>query len=231
MKKHAVIVAGGIGVRMGASQPKQFLEIEGEPVIVHTLRTFINAFPDIKLTVVLPENHIQEGTAIITSKFDHPIEIVGGGETRFHSVQNGLATVKEEAVVFVHDAVRCLVSTDLIQSCYNETLVAGSAVPVLSSRDSIRFVEQGQHRVLNRVQVMLVQTPQVFLSQWILPAFQVPYDTAFTDEATVVERAGHTIKLIEGEESNIKITRPVDLHIAAAWLQEKNRVKGQPAAD
>lgn len=231
MKKHAIIVAGGTGVRMGTSQPKQFLEIAGEPVLVHTIRTFIKAFSDIRLTLVLPSNHIQEGSLLIANKFDHPIEIVSGGETRFHSVQKGLATVNEEAVVFVHDAVRCLVSTELIQSCYQEALATGSAVPVLSSRDSIRFMEEGQHRVLNREQVLLVQTPQVFKSNWILSAFQVPYDSSFTDEATVLEKAGYTINLIEGEESNIKITRPVDLHIAAVWLQEKNKIKDEPAAD
>jgi 2-C-methyl-D-erythritol 4-phosphate cytidylyltransferase len=231
MRKHAVIVAGGTGVRMGTSQPKQFLEIAGEPVIVHTLRAFMLAFPDIQLTVVLPQNFIEEGTNLITSKLDYPVEIVGGGETRFHSVQNGLATVKEEAVVFVHDAVRCLVSAALIRSCYEEALITGSAVPVLTSRDSIRFMEQGEHRVLNREQVLLVQTPQVFLSSCILPAFQVPYDSSFTDEATVVEKAGYTIKLVQGEESNIKITRPVDLLIAAEWMHEKNRIKDEPAAD
>jgi 2-C-methyl-D-erythritol 4-phosphate cytidylyltransferase len=223
MKKHAVIVAGGTGVRMETSQPKQFLEIAGKPVIVHTLRAFLTAFEDIKLTVVLPVNHMQEGTQLITSRFDYPVEIVEGGETRFHSVQRGLATVKEKSVVFVHDAVRCLVSAQLIQSCYQQALTTGSAVPVLSSRDSIRFLEEGKHRVLNREQVLLVQTPQVFHSEWILSAFQVPYNSSFTDEATVVEMAGYTIKLIEGEESNIKITRPVDLHIAAEWLQEKKR--------
>lgn len=231
MKKHAVIVAGGTGVRMGVPQPKQFLEIAGEPIIIHTLRAFAKAFSDIQLTLVLPANHLQEGAALIASKLDIPVQIVAGGETRFHSVQNGLATVKEDAVVFVHDAVRCLVSTDLIQICYQNALVAGSAVPVLKSSDSIRFMEQEKHRVLNREQVLLVQTPQVFLSTLILPAFQVSYDVSFTDEATVVERAGHIVNLVEGEESNIKITRPVDLRIAAEWLLEKKAVSDQPTVD
>jgi len=228
MKKHAVIVAGGTGVRMGVPQPKQFLEIAGEPIIIHTLRAFAKAFSDIQLTLVLPANHLQEGAALIASKLDITVQLVAGGETRFHSVQNGLATVKEDAVVFVHDAVRCLVSTDLIQICYQNALVTGSAVPVLKSSDSIRFMEQGKHRVLNREQVLLVQTPQVFLSTLILPAFQVSYDVSFTDEATVVERAGHIVNLVEGEESNIKITRPVDLRIAAEWLLEKKAVIDQP---
>ncbi|MFM7510472.1 MAG: 2-C-methyl-D-erythritol 4-phosphate cytidylyltransferase [Bacteroidota bacterium] len=231
MKKHAVIVAGGTGVRMGVPQPKQFLEIAGEPIIIHTLRAFAKAFSDIQLTLVLPANHLQEGAALIASKLDIPVQLVAGGETRFHSVQNGLATVKEDAVVFVHDAVRCLVSTDLIQICYQNALVTGSAVPVLKSSDSIRFMEQGKHRVLNREQVLLVQTPQVFLSTLILPAFQVSYDVSFTDEATVVERAGHIVNLVEGEESNIKITRPVDLRIAAEWLLEKKAVNDQPTVD
>lgn len=231
MKKHAVIVAGGTGVRMGVPQPKQFLDIAGEPIIIHTLRAFAKAFSDIQLTLVLPANHLQEGAALIASKLDIPVQLVAGGETRFHSVQNGLATVKEDAVVFVHDAVRCLVSTDLIQICYQNALVAGSAVPVLKSSDSIRFMEHGKHRVLNREQVLLVQTPQVFLSTLILPAFQVSYDVSFTDEATVVERAGHIVNLVEGEESNIKITRPVDLRIAAEWLLEKKAVNDQPTVD
>jgi len=225
MKKHAIIVAGGAGVRMGNAQPKQFLEIEGEPIIIHSLRAFVAAFSDIQLTVVLPINHFQEGAALIASRFDYPVQLVAGGDTRFHSVQNGLATVKEHSIVFVHDAVRCLVSTALLQSCYDNALVSGSAVPVLPSRDSIRFMEKGKHQVVDREQVLLVQTPQVFLSSLILPAFQIAYDPSFTDEATVVERTGHVINFVAGEESNIKITRPIDLRIAAEWLQAKKEVK------
>ncbi|MBM3412193.1 MAG: 2-C-methyl-D-erythritol 4-phosphate cytidylyltransferase [Bacteroidetes bacterium] len=221
MKKHAIIVAGGIGVRMGSTQPKQFLEIAGDPIIIHTLRAFVDAFSDIQLTVVLPINYFQEGAVLITSRFNHTVHFVTGGDTRFHSVQNGLATVKEQSMVFVHDAVRCLVSTALIRSCYEHALVSGSAVPVLPSKDSIRLMEQGKHRVVDREKVLLVQTPQVFLSSLILPAFKIAYDPTFTDEATVVEKTGHVIGFVEGEDTNIKITRPIDLQIAADWLQEK----------
>jgi len=223
MKKYAIIVAGGTGRRMGRSTPKQFLMLNDKPVLYYTLRAFLEAFDDLQIILVFPEEYQDMGKEIIDAYFDYSrIKITFGGETRFHSVQNGLKLVAEESIIFVHDAVRCLVSTDLIQRCYQHTLHMGSAVPVIKSKDSIRLLneEENDNEILDRDKVVLVQTPQTFHSKILLPAFEIDYKERFTDEATVVESFGLKISLIEGEDNNIKITRPVDLLIAEALLTE-----------
>jgi 2-C-methyl-D-erythritol 4-phosphate cytidylyltransferase len=224
MKKYAIIVAGGTGTRMGRAIPKQFLLLHDRPVLYYTLRAFLEAYDDLEIILVLPEEYSDMGKEIIDAYFDYTrIQVTFGGETRFHSVQNGLKLVQEESVVFVHDAVRCLVTTDLIQLCFEHTLQMGSAVPVIRSKDSVRFLneEGNDNEVLDRNKVVLVQTPQTFHSKILLPAFQIDYKERFTDEATVVEAFGLKISLVEGDEDNIKITRPVDLLIAEALLEEK----------
>lgn len=221
MKKYAIIVAGGTGRRMGRTVPKQFLLLNDRPVLFYTLKAFLEAYDDLHIILVFPEDYQDMGKEIIDAYFDYSrIQITFGGETRFHSVQNGLKLVKDESIVFVHDAVRCLVSTDLIHRCYEHTMHMGSAVPVIRSKDSIRMLneEGNDNEVLDREKVVLVQTPQTFHSKIILPAFEIDYKERFTDEATVVESFGLKISLIEGEENNIKITRPVDLLIAEALL-------------
>jgi 2-C-methyl-D-erythritol 4-phosphate cytidylyltransferase len=219
MKKVAVIVAGGTGQRMKNVIPKQFIQLAAQPLLVHTIRSFLSAYADIQLVVVLPASHEMQGRLIIDEYFpDANIQLTTGGETRFHSVQNGLRFVKEESIVFVHDGVRCLVSTALIQRCYEAAVASGSAIPAIVSSDSIRIRTSERHSPHDRNEIYLIQTPQTFHSSWILPAFQQAYDPSFTDEATVVETTGRILTLVEGEESNIKITRPVDLLIAAQWL-------------
>ena len=221
MKKYAIIVAGGTGRRMGRTVPKQFLLLNDRPVLFYTLKAFLEAYDDLHIILVFPEDYQDMGKEIIDAYFDYSrIQITFGGETRFHSVQNGLKLVKDESIVFVHDAVRCLVSTDLIHRCYEHTMHMGSAVPVIRSKDSIRMLneEGNDNEVLDREKVVLVQTPQTFHSKIILPAFEIDYKERFTDEATVVESFGLKISLIQGEENNIKITRPVDLLIAEALL-------------
>jgi 2-C-methyl-D-erythritol 4-phosphate cytidylyltransferase len=220
MKKVAVIVAGGAGVRMGGDLPKQFLLIGDKPVLYFTLKAFLEAFKDISIVLVLPSEHLKKGQEIASNYFsEHSINLVAGGETRFHSVKNGLAAIGQDpCVVFVHDGVRCLVSPELIQRCYNATLEFGMAIPAISSKDSIRLVDGNENKVLDRKNVMLIQTPQTFKSDLILSAFNTVYKDSFTDEATVVELAGAKIHLVEGEESNIKITQPVDLLIAKQYL-------------
>jgi 2-C-methyl-D-erythritol 4-phosphate cytidylyltransferase len=223
MKKYAIIVAGGTGRRMGNPIPKQFLWLNNKPILYYTIKTFLEAFDDLQIILVLPEEYTDMGKEIIDAFFDYSrIQLTSGGETRFHSVQNGLRLVEGESIVFVHDAVRCLVSTDLIQRCYEHTLQMGSAVPVIRSRDSVRFLneEENDNEVLDRDKVVLVQTPQTFHSKILLPAFEIDYKERFTDEATVVEAFGLKVSLVEGEENNIKITRPVDLLIAEALLEE-----------
>jgi len=142
------------------------------------------------------------------------IQIAIGGRTRFHSVQNGLQLIDEDGIVFVHDAVRCMVSKDLIQRCYEAVLHYGSAVPVIASKDSVRILTNEGNEALDRTYVKLVQTPQTFYSKILLPAFNIDYKDKFTDEATVVEAFGMKVHLVEGEEHNFKITLPVDLELA-----------------
>src|SRR5438045_3432166 len=169
MKKYAVIVAGGTGKRMGNTIPKQFLLLKEKAVLWYTLDTFLRAYNDLKIILVLPEQHIQKGKTI-TASFNEldRIEIISGGDTRFHSVQCGLKKVKEDSVVFVHDAVRCLVSVPLIHRCYKYALEKGSAIPAVAATDSIRILNHTHHHVADRTQVRIIQTPQTFLSNIIL---------------------------------------------------------------
>lgn len=223
MKKYAVIVAGGSGKRMGYSVPKQFLLLKDKPVLWYVIDAFLRAYDDMQVILVLPEAHLAKGRAII-EQFNNNSRIVlaAGGSTRYESVKNGLQLVKEASVVFVHDGVRCLISVPLIQRCYNQALLKGSAVPAVAATDSIRIFSDGKHYVEDRTQVRFVQTPQTFLSSIILPAFEQEYDERFTDEATVVEAYGTEIFLTEGEYDNIKITRPVDMLIAERLIEERS---------
>ncbi len=219
MKKFAVIVAGGIGNRMNNTVPKQFLLLKNKPVLFYTIDTFLKSYNDIQIVLVLPEVHVAAGQEIIDAFFDYSrIKITTGGRTRFHSVQNGLSLIKEESIVFVHDAVRCLLSVDLIKRCYDAAMEYGSAIPVINSKDSIRLITGEDNTALERINIKLVQTPQTFHSKILLPAFNIDYKDKFTDEATVVEAFGLKVNLIEGEENNIKITQPIDLVIAEQLL-------------
>lgn len=220
MKKTAVIVAGGSGSRMNNNLPKQFLLLKGKPVLYYTLQTFLQAYDDINIILVLPEEYIAAGQEIIDAFFDYNrIRITEGGRTRFHSVQNGLALIEEECIVFVHDGVRCLLSEDLIHRCFDAAMEFGSAVPVVDCKDSVRIVKDDNSEVLDRERIKLVQTPQTFHSKILLPAFKIDFKDKFTDEATVMEAFGLKVHLIPGEENNIKITKPTDLLIAEQLLQ------------
>jgi 2-C-methyl-D-erythritol 4-phosphate cytidylyltransferase len=216
MKKIAVIVAGGSGTRMNAPTPKQFLLLNGKPILYYTIQTFLQAFEDVQIILVLPEENIAAGQEIIDAFFDYErIKITSGGRTRFHSVQNGLKLIEEEAIIFVHDGVRCLLSQNLIQRCYTAALELGSAIPVLHCADSLRIINEEDNEAIDRDKIRLVQTPQTFHSKILLPAFNnIDYKEKFTDEATVVEAFGLKVHLINGEETNIKITTPIDLVIA-----------------
>lgn len=222
MKKTAIIVAGGTGQRMGTTLPKQFLEIEGKSILLHTVNQFIAAFADIDFVIVLPADYIQEGKNLIAlSGLTQHVQFTAGGETRFQSVKNGLAHVAPDAIVFVHDAVRCLLTPALIQRCYHQALEKGSAIPAVSSTDSIRVLEGQKHHVVNRENVMMIQTPQTFNAALLLKAFEQAYQPAFTDEANVLEASGTEVFLIDGEYENIKITRPLDLAIAEYILAKR----------
>lgn len=222
MKKYAVIVAGGSGMRMGTLVPKQFLELQGKPLLWHTVSVFLDAFSDIEIILVLPETYLQTGREIIgTTKDPGRIRVTAGGETRFQSVKKGLDFIDQHSIVFVHDGVRCLLSTDLITRCYNSAIEKGNAIPAVSAVDTIRIETVAGNSLINREKVRLIQTPQTFFSDIIKPAFEQDYRESFTDEASVVEQLGVKIHLIEGETTNIKITRPIDILIAEKILEER----------
>ncbi len=220
--KVAIIVAGGTGQRMGSVVPKQFLSIQGKPILLHTIDQFVVAFSDIKLVVVLPEGYIEEGKELIHQNgFTKNIVFVAGGDTRFQSVKNGLGQVNESAIVFVHDAVRCLLTPALIQRCYQQALEKGSAIPAVSSTDTVRLIKGNNNELFDRENVMLIQTPQTFKSDLLLTAFNQDFNANFTDEANVVEASGNSVYLVDGEFENIKITRPLDLAIAEYILAKR----------
>jgi 2-C-methyl-D-erythritol 4-phosphate cytidylyltransferase len=223
MKKFVVIVAGGNGSRMNSNIPKQFLLLNGKPVLYYAIDTFLKTFEDCKIILVLPEEYIAAGQEIIDAFFDYNrIDIVIGGRTRFHSVQNGLAKIDDEdSVVFVHDAVRPMLSSALIYRCLASVIEFGTAIPVIDCKDSVRIINEDGNEALERSSIKLVQTPQAFHGKILLPAFNIDYKEKFTDEASVVEAFGLKVSLVEGEEENIKITKPADLIIAESILSAK----------
>ena len=206
---------------MGGTLPKQFMLLKDRPVLYYTVKAFLEAYDDLQVILVLPVDYTDMGQKIIDAYFDKDrIRITTGGETRFQSVKNGLALIDKESIIFVHDGVRCMVSKNLIQRCYEEAVRTGTAIPAIVSKDSIRLLTEEGSDAFDRNKVMLIQTPQTFHSKILLPAFQIDYKDKFTDEATVAEAYGIKVSLVEGEENNIKITRPVDLLIAERILED-----------
>lgn len=224
MKKYAVIVAGGKGVRMGSAVPKQFLPLNGQPILYHTIRAFIDAYADVHLVLVLPSDQLSYAQMVLQS-FPERIDvtITAGGETRYHSVQNGLKVVEGNSIVFVHDGVRPLITTELIHRCYEQAVEKGSAIPAIAVSDSMRIIEDDESRPIDREMMRIIQTPQTFRSEIILPAFEQEYQASFTDEATVVEANGGIVFLAAGEKGNIKVTTPEDMIVAEALLKARNK--------
>ncbi len=215
MNKYAIIVAGGKGTRMKTDLPKQFLLIKNKPVLFYTITTFLKAYEALQIILVLPEEYIGLGQEIVDGYFDNSrIQLINGGRTRFHSVQSGLSHINEESIIFVHDGVRCLLTTDLIHRSYEAACQFGTSIPALICKDSVRLLGKNDSIALDRDAVRLVQTPQTFHSKILLEAYKIDYKDKFTDEASVVESYGLKIHLIEGEEYNIKITNPADLIFA-----------------
>jgi len=159
MNKYAVIVAGGSGTRMGGTTPKQFILVNNKPVLYYTLQTFLNAFADIQIILVLPVDYTDMGQEIIDAYFDSDkIKVTAGGDTRFQSVKNGLQLVEDDSIIFVHDGVRCLLTENLIHRCYASAVETGTAIPVITSRDSVRIVQDDSNDAIDRNKVMLVDT-------------------------------------------------------------------------
>lgn len=226
MKKYAVIVAGGSGMRMGTEMPKQFLPLRGQPVLWYTLTAFLQAFSDLEIILVLPEAHVQTGQDILRSTQDPDrIWMTIGGDTRFQSVKNGLSHIHQHSIVFVHDGVRCLLTPDLVRRCYDMAMEYGNAIPAVPAIDTIRIENFNGNSQIDRNKVRIIQTPQTFYSDIIKAAFEQEYESAFTDEASVVERLGVKINLVEGESTNIKITQPFDILIAERILEEREILK------
>ena len=220
MKKFVIIVAGGSGLRMGTELPKQFLELYAKPVLMHTIQCFVDFDPHCELILVLPIAH-QELWAQLCLKhsFLLPHKIASGGETRFHSVLNGLKLIQGERIVFIHDGVRPLVSQQTLERCCVMAEEFGNAIPVLPITESLRKLDGDQNTSVDRSLYFSVQTPQTFRSVQILQSYLQHYEPGFTDDATVVERAGYKIHLVEGNPQNIKITTPTDLIIAEAFIR------------
>lgn len=226
MKKYAVIVAGGSGLRMGTELPKQFLLLGDRSVLYYSIMAFLKTYEDVQIILVLPEEHIGRALQIVQqTNAANQIEITAGGTTRFESVKYGLELVEPSSIVFVHDGVRCLVTEELIIRCYEQAVEKGSAIPAVTASDTIRLIEGDSHHLVDRNKVRIVQTPQTFNSDILLAAFEQPYQENFTDEATVVENMGTAVYLIEGDYNNLKLTRPIDLVIAEKILEERSALQ------
>ena len=219
-KKYSIIVAGGSGTRMNSIIPKQFLKLVGKPVLMHTIRKFIEAEPTTEIILVLPKSEMEYWEKLCAEyQFDIPVKIAESGETRFLSVKNGLALIKEEGFVAIHDAVRPLVSSKTIIAAFKATEMYGNAVPAIPLNDSIRQIESTRSIAVDRSRYCIIQTPQCFQTAIIKKAYEQEYKYTFTDDATVVESIGEKIHLIDGNQENIKITHPKDLLIAEVFLK------------
>jgi 2-C-methyl-D-erythritol 4-phosphate cytidylyltransferase len=220
IKHHVIIVAGGSGQRMQMAIPKQFLLLDGLPILMHTIKRFHETLPDIVIVLVIPNEHLAYWNELkVQFKFDIPHQIAMGGNTRFQSVKNGLALLSS-GLVGIHDAVRPLVSSSTILKTFEAASLNGAAVPVLQPSESMRILNaDGRNEALIRDSLRTVQTPQCFQAEKIIEAYKQEFHPDFTDDASVAERAGFNITLVDGNEENIKITRPIDLRIAEMFLK------------
>lgn len=226
MKKYVIIVAGGKGNRFESTIPKQFIELAGKPILMHTIEAFCKYQSSIGIIVVLPQNQIDLWNSLCYQfKFSINHQIVIGGEERFYSVKNGLKMISTEGLVAIHDGVRPLVDTDTIHRCFNKAETEGNAIPVIDLVDSIREVQSNMRSIrVDRNKFKLIQTPQVFRSNLIKEAFQQPFSTDFTDDASVFESVNpSSIQMVEGNRQNIKITTIEDLIFAEAIVKSRNQ--------
>lgn len=222
LKEYALVVAGGKGTRIKSHTPKQFIELNGLPVLMHTLNAFYRYSENISVILVLPPDDIKTWEVLCKKfKFDKPLTIQQGGDTRFQSVKNGLDKIQGEGLVAIHDGVRPLVSEDIIGASFRLAAVHKSAVAAVRLKESIRMTDQDNTKAVDRSRFRLIQTPQTFDVALIKQAYTQKEDLSLTDDASVAERAGHVISLFEGSYDNIKITTPEDLLIAETLLQRR----------
>jgi len=221
MQKYTIIVAGGKGNRMKSETPKQFLVLDGTPILMHTIKAFHLCDPNIKLTVVLPTDQIafwQELVQHHNFKIKH--EIVNGGSSRFDSVKNGLDSIKStNGLVAIHDGARPLVTRETINNTFGTALKHGNATAAVDLKDSLRKVKKNNSKTVDRSEYKIIQTPQTFNLQLIKKAFNEAKGNSFTDDASVLEKYGESIHLVDGDYSNLKITTPSDLILAKSILK------------
>ena len=225
MKKYVIVVAGGKGLRMGGDIPKQFIPLKGKPVLMRTLEAFYAYDPQMELILVLPVDQQAYWKSLCEKyAFTLPHRIADGGETRFHSVRNGLALVGEDGLVGVHDGVRPFVSREVIAACYESAFRERATIPVVEVVETLRCLKsnetEGDSVTVDRAQYRLVQTPQTFRADVLKAAYRQEYRPFFTDDASVVEAMGVPVSLVPGNRENIKITTPFDLKIAEALLSD-----------
>ncbi|MBB5638819.1 2-C-methyl-D-erythritol 4-phosphate cytidylyltransferase [Pedobacter cryoconitis] len=223
MKYYAIIVAGGKGNRMNLAVAKQFLELDGKPILMHTLEAFNQCVLNPEIILVLNiHQHLFWEELCIKHDFKIPHQVIKGGQERFDSVRNGLKNIKGKAIVAIHDAVRPLVNAELILQSYQMAEEKGNAIAAIQPVDSVRIKRDGQDsEALSRDELYLIQTPQTFQVEQLRKAYLQPYRNEFTDDASVVERAGFSIHLLPGDRSNIKITYQQDLEMASFLLKKK----------
>ncbi|MEO8584001.1 MAG: 2-C-methyl-D-erythritol 4-phosphate cytidylyltransferase [Flavitalea sp.] len=228
MKKYAVIVAAGNGSRMGNQIPKQFLMLAGKPILLYSIEAFLKSFFDINIILVVPYTHLDTATSIVSLCPENSlITVLAGADSRFGSVKIGLEKTSDDAVIFIHDGVRCLLSEDLILRCYEGALKNGNAIPAIGSVDSVRIQKKGGNESVPREYVKLVQTPQTFRGKIIRDAFKNAKGEHFTDEAAVAESNGVQVHLVEGEQTNLKITHPADMLLADLIIRERNLISSE----
>ncbi len=222
MKQFAVIVAGGSGSRMNSEIPKQYLPVNGLPVLMHTISAFHFYSQSLEIIVVLPPKDLDLWKELCEKyRFNLPVQIAPGGETRFQSVKNGLKRISSDGVVAIHDGVRPLVNKEIIAASYEIAALHGSAIAAVRLKESIRVTDKDQTKTADRSKYRIIQTPQTFQVSLIKEAYKIPEDPQFTDDASVLEKTGHKISLFEGSYKNIKITTPEDLIIAEAFLKNQ----------
>ncbi|MCK5136831.1 MAG: 2-C-methyl-D-erythritol 4-phosphate cytidylyltransferase [Bacteroidales bacterium] len=219
-----VVVAGGVGRRMGNNIPKQYLDLDGKPLIIHTLEKFLQFDPDMKVVLVMASGH-RKFWDVISISYDYGsgIIIAAGGETRYESVKNGLQYIEDGLIVGIHDAVRPFVSPETIKRCYLAAAESGCGIPVVEMDESVRMIQSPDHSVyMDRSKLRRVQTPQVFKSEMIKKAYRQPCDLDFSDDASVFESHYKHVTLVEGNRENIKITTPTDLQLASVLIERRD---------
>jgi 2-C-methyl-D-erythritol 4-phosphate cytidylyltransferase len=222
MRRAVVIVAAGSGSRMGGALPKQFLMLQGKPLILHTMERFWLFDPEMKVVVVLAQAHGKLWEQLVGSyEIARGVTIANGGATRYDSVKNGLSHIAGGVITGIHDAVRPFASLETLDRSYHAALLEGSGIPVIEMDESVRMLDQQRGSVhMDRSRLRRVQTPQVFSSDRIKQAYQQPYDEVFTDDASVYESAFGPVTLVEGNRENIKITTPTDMKMASLLLMD-----------